>query len=593
VGLPSIALVYQSLAYTAAGLLKDRIDFGNYEQRRYYGYDALLRMTCEARGQTSTSTAPTAAHCVQSSALAAGLYTYGNGQSATSPPDVRLTSFIRAEGAASTSYTSPAIETSQYSFGSSQVGSISRTGSTLTMSHDGLGRRSFEYDSFDSVRSRRDYNYLPNGQLGSISGRTPANVAYTTTIRYDERGRPLTINESLGDMYELFWDDFDRLIAANIVFPTPRPCQGAVCMYTGMRWHYHYLGDRLVAATSESVGTSYYASELFFVVTDERGLVHRLLSPYGYTRWEARWDATGTRHLVGSVPEIWVPFGLPGQIILGAQVVAYTTNIDEGAPDSVTRYGTEARAQGTGGDWTRPPIALNRWRAYDPLFGAFLQPDPFDLAGSDSPEGYLYGRSSIPNTSDALGLRTWSECSDRQHFVWAWAMIGAYFDIIKCTSGECGFPGGNDLRRKWAYAVLNYDHVLCVNKRTKGYYFDEEDGSFTRDPLKDPIGGYAMTGFTPAGQTKVLVGYFKNIKHICPKEIIAHEALHIANRGLSFGVADPSSPWGGVWSLQDGLGVSAPPPDYVDDYDDKSEEQWVTHTARECIDCGGTGWGFE
>ena len=81
-------------------------------------------------------------------------------------------------------------------------------------------------------------------------------------MRYDEEGRPVTISETRGgvanDGYELFWDDADRLIAVNIIFATPRICgfneyTGVNQNCTGIRWHYHYLDSRLIAATREMV----------------------------------------------------------------------------------------------------------------------------------------------------------------------------------------------------------------------------------------------------------------------------------------------------------------------------------------------------
>jgi hypothetical protein len=224
-----ISLVNQTFLQTEAGLIAERRDAADRESARFYRYDSLLRMDCEARGKSSPPTYPTSANCVTSDPLLAGLHTFGNGQSATSPPDVRLTSFTRAQGA---SYVSPSVETSTYSSGSARVTGITRSTSSMVIGYDDLGRRTFENESFDSTRSKRSYTYLPNGQLGSISGRTSSNVRVSASILYDERGRPSTIAEYvdfvLADSYELFWDDADRLVAVNIIFATPRAC--------GYRW---------------------------------------------------------------------------------------------------------------------------------------------------------------------------------------------------------------------------------------------------------------------------------------------------------------------------------------------------------------------
>ena len=102
---------------------------------------------------------------------------------------------------------------------------INRTGSNIVLGYDALGRRSFDYSTSDVNKSRRDYTYLPNGQLGTVTGQDKNGVPYSKTMRYDVEGRPLTISTNT-DSYELFWDGANRLIAVSIN-------SGAI------RWHYH------------------------------------------------------------------------------------------------------------------------------------------------------------------------------------------------------------------------------------------------------------------------------------------------------------------------------------------------------------------
>jgi hypothetical protein len=167
-GISNIGLVSQTFAYGVAGLLSERNDGSDALASHYYGYDALLRMTCETRGDTSSK------DCSTASPNLARLFTYGDGQGPTSPPDVRLTSYVNGAGTAGSSYTSPSVETGAYSSGSGQVQQITRTGSNLVIGYDAIGRRSFDYQSSDAGKSRRDYTYLPNGQLGTVQGRTSA-----------------------------------------------------------------------------------------------------------------------------------------------------------------------------------------------------------------------------------------------------------------------------------------------------------------------------------------------------------------------------------------------------------------------------------
>nr|MBA3406108.1 RHS repeat protein [Gemmatimonadaceae bacterium] len=335
---PTIDLLNQTMSYTAAGVLSQRNDSADTQSSRYYGYDALLRMTCEARG--SGTGHPTSANCDTSSTRLAGLFTYGDGQSASSPPDVRLTSFIKGAGTAtSASYTSPSTETSTYLGGSGQTQQINRTGSNIVIGYDLLGRRTFEYSTADATKSRRDYTYLPNGQLGTLAGKTSSGNPYSVVVRYDAEGHPLTITKgSLS--YELFWDDADRLIAASLN-------NGSI------RWSYHYQEQTLISATREISN----AVKRFWVISDERGLPYRFMDEQGATFWQARWDATGWRQIVGTPQaNMWVPFALPGQILLD---------------------GTAAFS-GASTTTVRPELSLNRWRGYDPMVGAFLQPDPTD-----------------------------------------------------------------------------------------------------------------------------------------------------------------------------------------------------------------------
>jgi YD repeat-containing protein len=506
---PAVPVVYQYLGYSPASVISSRQDVtaGENASSRYYGYDALLRMTCEARG-SSDGTLPTSTDCSSSSSRLAGLFTYGNGEGATSPPDVRKTAFLKGDGG---SYVSPSTETMTYSGGSGQLQTITRTGSALTIAYDALGRRSYEYDSFDTSRSRRDYTYLPNGQLGTVSGRTSGNVAYTATVRYDERRRPVTITEY--DYYELFWDDADRLIAVQITFGSCR-LGGIWCLgstnYGAALWHYHYLGDKLVAATRElhAAVDAHVDVKRFWPATDERGLIYRMVDEVGSTYWQAHWDASGWRTWVGTPqPETWVPFGLPGQVLLAQNVI--TT----GAAGPIV-WGTEASASGTGGTWTRPAIALNGQRAVDPLLGAFLQADDSDMRGRNTPEGYIQGRNNLIAYVDPDGNRSQStlldtpypsynidsSCSDRMGLIEQAINIAA-MAVANCVAGGCG--GTEDtINRRWVNAIYsgNYGCVNSGQSFATTHYFKGVEYRNTYQWQLDAIGvrmdRYGQTGNT-------------------------------------------------------------------------------------------------
>jgi YD repeat-containing protein len=554
-GVSDINLLKQTLGRGPAGLISNRTDVADTMSSRFYAYDALLRMTCEARGDTVQ---PSSSDCNIPSSRLGALFTYGDGQGATSPPDARLTTFIKNAGTSGATYTSPSVETSAYSSGSAQVQSISRTGSDLVIGHDTIGRRTFEYSTADPTKSRRDYSYLPNGQIGTISGLTQQGTAYTISVRYDTQGRPTDIETGSGE-YELFWDDQSRLIAVSID-------GGAV------RWHYHYLGDWLLAATREVGG----ALKRFWFISDERGLIHRVVDDQGATYWQARWDATGWRAIVGTPqPNMWVPFGLPGQIVIDGSK-AFT--------GSLTTV-------------VRPEIALNRWRAYDPLLGAFLQPDPSDQFARLSPEGYVASGANYVQASDPTGAETQRiGCKWYQDLALDQAIQSALLDISTCASGECAF-GGERVREAWKHALTNLNSITCLQdygysssmvfgNNGGGVFVRYPDGLIFRDsrsleealrhpgePKTDDKGLASTYHFDRGGDTFLFKWEIPERGADCLAKVLAHEALHVVNYRL------PSTVWWTVALLQP--------------HSTGSLQRWFTKISRESGHSDDLGWAEE
>jgi hypothetical protein len=527
-----INLLTQTMSYSPAGAVTLRDDAADMESSRFYKYDPLLRMTCEARG---TSSLPSSSDCVTSSQKLAGLYTYGNGQSASSPPDVRLTSFIKGAGTTGASYTSPSTETYTYSSGSGQTQQINRTGSNIEIGYDALGRRSFDKDSADNT-SRRDYAYLPNGQLRSVTGTTLVQtkmLPYTIEIRYDAEGHPLTITSTVATTtttYELFWDDEHRLIAARID-DLVRP----------IRWHYHYLGSTLLAATRTDVISGVPQVKRFWAISDERGLIYRMLDEQGATFWQARWDASGWRQLVGAPqPNMWVPFGLPGQVLLD-----------------------ESKAFAGLGTQVRPELAINQRRGYDPMTGSFLQPDGADQTGRLDPEGYSLSRNNPPRYPDPRGNQTYAEwhlplkvnsegCDDDALSA---ALNVAALQIISCPTGACSLPGGEKFRRMWIYALAS-SHWICAvppsDPQGRRYSLTTIQ-SFARTSSRGSMQAYGAPprgdmnsinelalddwryylspfAFANAQRRKISLGF-----EPCLARLVAHEVLHAAIRKIAVG----------------------------------------------------------
>ena len=456
---PTVSYLVQIYGYGPAGAMVSRFDTGA-QTSRFYQYDALMRLTCEARGD-SAGVQPTYADCTTSSARLVAQHTYNDGASALAPPDTRASSFTNHIAGAGP-YQSTATETYTYAgAGSGRVTTISRgAGNDLVLGYDALGRRSFDYDSIDPTRSRRDYTYLPNGQLGKIVARSAGGAAYNTTIRYDHAGLPVTVSSG-NDSYELFWDDQSRLIDMVV---TKQPI-----INTGIftvRWHYHYLGASLLAATREVEQGTYDTSgayqkvwtvKRFWVIADERGLPHRMLDEQGAEYWRATWDAAGWRTISTQAADMQVWFGLPGQLLL-----PYTDAYTSGLVGGVTKT------------WYRAPIAINQWRAYDALTGMYLQPDDADRIGRTDPEGYAYARSSPTTATDRTGA------SSIARSLWPWpfriddscdgireemiaALNQAISDVMKCTSLNCGSGGGaQNFKRQWVFALMT-GNTYCAS----------------------------------------------------------------------------------------------------------------------------------
>lgn len=389
-------------------------------------------------------------------------------------------------------------------------------------------------DSLDAVRSRRDYTYLPNGQLGTIAGKTAGNVAWTVTMRYDERGRPLTIVYSGGDSIELFWDESDRLIDTAITHASP------ISGVTIVRWHYHYVGGTLLAASRElstppvaPATKPTIAVKRFWVITDERGLPHRVLDEQGAEYWKATWDASGWRTMQTQAAEMnWMPFGLPGQLVL-RDTEAYASGTEGGT--TVTRF--------------RAPLILNQWRAYDALTGTYLQPDGADVLGRSDPEGYAYARSSPVNTVDLSGAKSvrkkgsigqstsFPGCTDSQNTALTNAISSALKKLATCKDGFCGFDGGASLRRNWLNSLAGLQ-MECVSPLFGEASFDKTrmgalDGTLVVNPGRIWKSGQIpapVLAFTSIGLAKPRTawGYaaFLSTARFCLAALVAHEALH-------------------------------------------------------------------
>jgi len=458
----SIDLMQQTLSYTPAGLLQHRADAGDVGNARHYGYDALQRLTCELRGTGS------AADCTSNASGLAGLFRYGNGESAGSPADARLSAVRTAPGGAAGAIT----ETYSYAGGAGRPLAVARGDGDIVIGYDGLGRRVFDEQA-----------------VGSTSARAQSRRSYT---------------------YELFWDDFDRLIAASI--------DGL----RSVRWSYHYAGGLLVAATREIVDTTTTDVKRFWPVADERGLIFRMVVEEGATHWQAHWDSTAWRSIEGAPqPDMWVPFGLAGQLIM---------------------EGTEASPDASATATLRPAIVLNRLRAYDPLFGGFLQPDPADQSARFLPEGYLLARGDYLGHVDDSGaaskirdaykklipegweLRLSSTCMGQEATIQA-AIDQAIAESDKCHYEKCGAARfAANLKKQWIFAMLT-GLIYCPHPLDYRE-IPQIDITGWMDGRVGPDRSLAMTVLYYKGRTLGDRITAFGAATPCLKRSLAHEAMH-------------------------------------------------------------------
>jgi RHS repeat-associated protein len=249
---------------------------------------------------------------------------------------------------------------------------------------------------------------------------------------------------------------------------------------------------------------------------------------------------------------MWVPFGLPGQILLGGITVM-------DASDSGTNYqwGTEAYANGAGGTWTRPPLSLNRIRTYDPLLGEFLQPDPADQRGRSSPEGYAYARNSPLSLFDPTGADSspmMGGCTSTQQDALRGAINQAISGIETCRDGECGFPSGEAIRQDWIAALRATDWTIgclkndpigqSIDREVYGYFAGASDDVFDADGTDDAAEAITLIAKNGVGRNQTVlvpdsflpVGspYWSGNFSQCLAQRIAHEALHRVDENTSF-----------------------------------------------------------
>ncbi|MCL4228295.1 MAG: hypothetical protein KJZ91_27840 [Myxococcales bacterium] len=196
----------------------------------------------------------------------------------------------------------------------------------------------------------------------------------------------------------------------------------------------------------------------------------------------------------GSHMTVRFPFAFPGQLI------APGTHIEDDVG-------------------TRPALVLNNARVYDPLLGAYLQPDPADPYVR-TPEGYAYARNNPLHWIDPTGMRSIPESSRVADGLWfedscgvtarGIVGVGTAIAAVKLTTClACILNPG--LRDRW--------HLALLKAREGGAPGEQgRDGQMTA-PRNTYVSAVAL-----------VVGGASFHGLNCMAAALAHEALHQAIR---------------------------------------------------------------
>jgi YD repeat-containing protein len=558
-------------SYDAAGYLA-RFDVINSPSPQFVGskfdHDAIGRISCEyGVGESSCPVSAT------SSGLRAK-YTFFAGASSTQPPDNRATSVHRL-GA----YAPGIVDSAVYAASTNRIASLTRpgTGVGTTFSHDALGRRTSDVDDF-APTSRRDYTYLPDGRLGTISGTGP-DGPYVFAFVFDADGRPAHVVKTVAGVvhleYDLYYDLDDHLAFARVV-----DSRGASPIT--YRWTYHYVNGERFAATRERVSTGGTSVKRYALVNDQQGRLRRVVDDQNVQYFLGDYLASGWRNLVQQATETWFPFALPGQIVLD---------------------GTEAQAacqSGCSYSFTRPPIYLNNHREFDPFLGAFLQPDPADVHAREDSEGYLGMRgNSLRFTDESGDYSVDVNCEEMSPLIEA-DLVRAASGLFRCAGGQCF---ASTVSR--AAAALLLSHIECPKFNQLdgrcGYVEDDvveralqiagREGSSTEEWSRLYTQGFMQNfGRRSIGEHMGNLGIAVNVKlwrneptecnrngslrKKCGARTLAHEALHLAGHPMLGGFHPVVAPFA------DGKEES------VEEVQLRIEEHWnLNDIAEQCVQC--------
>jgi RHS repeat-associated protein len=480
---------------------------------RWYLYDRVGRLLCETTSPQST--------CPTSGPDLRATFTYNNGQAGLAP-DNRASAAFATDGV---TFPLGAAGAYTYAPSSNRLTSVG----TLNYYYDALGRRTKDDDTYFSgiYDEARTYTYLPNGRLGTIQGKVPADGAtgvqyddYTVAIAYDHRGRMFHWSYTRTgiyagtDSYDVFYDERDRLIAVNW-----NPNTNRSASEVPRTWHVAYLhGERISTTQVQDLATlrGWY-------LNDELGVSYQ------------EFDAVGTavsRDIEGfgsasPASQGILDFRLPGQLALpGTEVVSFDPGSSCNGADCPV---VATRA-----------LVLHNWnRDYDSDIGRYMEDDPARSPLTQARE-YTYSGNAPLLETDPTGLAPKIDCVDpiRRQLLET-AIYLALATIAHCKSG-CAF-GSNFLEPEWfSYRTRWMENILESHYQCKD--LNMNCGEFI--PRVE------------SGEDRLLNigtrGFFHPARCGCLEGLVAHEALHEAPFGYAHWKFLPPIEWKNIHAVDPG-----------------------------------------
>jgi len=398
-GSSQVGVADRCYGFSADGTLTGHDSLVGSDAPRTFLYDRGNRLTCATSVQGS-ATCPTASPLIES-------YTYDGADNRTQMRTPAGTTGYLLDG--NTIYDEyPPGRTLWYAY---QAGAG--------------GPRIWDYELGGPNTNDRQFTYDGDGRLSTVGvwrADAPASPMqhHTISIVYDHRSRPLVVTDhddttAFESRWQYFWDLSDRLSNVIHVPDASDPT--------------HYVTDSYVPIEPLLVGRdraefwAWGGNETFlYYATGPEGLP---AAAYSFTPgtsstaevWRAQWGPFGNLlSETGSAATYAAPFRFQGQLELPGSAATWWSG-----STLVT---------------SRDEVALNRWRAYDPRVGQYLQPEPVLVSGGMDAWSWSASvpRAIVPHPYAYVGAAP-LDYVDRTGSLWGLALprLGGGLDSVSAT----------------------------------------------------------------------------------------------------------------------------------------------------------------